>query len=185
MMKILAYTDKRFLMATMKVVGREADVFVSPPMDKWKFKAEWMQGYDLIYLDLHGERDARDLCVYGGSNPGWKIRALGIETVWRAFLKGAVVFATSCYLPETPFVKAFLDAGARAVIAGEGVNWGGKTRMMGAQLLAREILSRAGEGWEMPVGDYVSLAKDGLRKSWRRLMNREAVEDALAFEVYI
>ena len=177
-MRVFAYVDQRYQYATRAVVGNEATLLTSPPVFAADFNSIWLNGQDFIYIDLHGQPYG----VYLYSGPGQLSGALGLATVRHARLSGAVVFATTCYLPRSHFLEAFLTAGARAVIAGAGVNWGTRGRLSGAQLLARSVLRQIESG--LPVEAALAEAKRRLRLSPRRLWEREATEDALAFRLF-
>jgi hypothetical protein len=135
-----------------------------------------LAGYEVIYLDLHGEADRDYLFTTDG------IPVLDLETVRKAKLGGAVVVATSCYLPESGFVEALLEAGARAVIAGRGQNYGAIWWLTGAQALARAVLRGLKRG--LVIENALAEAKWQLRRSVLRMLSRRAVEDALAFQVF-
>lgn len=177
-MNIFAYVDRRYQFSTRKVVGEEATVLTSPPIYAYDFNSEWLEGHDLIYLDLHGR--SRSVYLYSGDE--WD-GALDVRHVLDAKLGGAIVFATTCHLPDTKFIGAFLDAGASAVIAGAGVNWGARTRISGAQLLAALTIRalRAGRMVDIALVE----AKRKLRFSFHRLRDWEATEDALQFNAYV
>lgn len=178
-MRIFAYVDQRYQHATRKVVGEEATVLTSPPIYAFDFNPEWLEGYDLIYLDLHGRPNS----IYLYSGEEGLSGALDVKHVFNARLGGAVVFATTCHLPDTKFLSAFLDAGASAVIAGAGLNWGNRTRISGAQLLAALTIRalRAGK----TADDALIEAKRRLRFSIHRLRDWGATIDALLFNVYV
>lgn len=177
-MRILAYTAKAYLRATLGVVGANADVLVSPPLRAADVRPFWLQGYDLIYLDLHGQPGSARLW----SGEGEEVAALDLRTVVEAELEGAVVFATSCFLPQTRFVKAFLEAGAVAVVGGRGRNWGTRRRVSGAQKLAQRFIRRLEGGQDARAA--LRGAKGELRRSIGNLLGDRGVRDALGFRVW-
>lgn len=179
-MKVLAITDKRYLPATLEVVGGEADVLVSPPIRASDVDPAWLRGYDLLYLDLHGKPGNPRL--WSGEDE--MTPALDVRTVQRADLAGTVVFATSCYLPATPFVKAFLKAGARAVVAGRGANYGGRTRVTGAQVLGRLFVRSLAKGRKPERALAAAKRTCALRAVFTGGREREALRDAIEFEVW-
>lgn len=175
-LKILAYCDQRYEQATRRVVGEGAMIVTSPPAFAGDVELE---GYDLIYLDLHGQPGS----VYLYSGPETDRAALSVWAVRAANLDGAIIFATTCYLPQTPFVRAFLDAGASAVIGGDGENWGTSERLSGAQVLALLTLRALVAGRELD--DALKKAKRKLHFSLlRRLWDRKATADALQFQIW-
>ena len=116
-MKIFAYFAKSFEKVTWKSAGVKP--LTSPPLRAETFDATQLEGAQLLYFDLHGQPGA----------PFWmgddEIIALRAEQIARLDLRGAVVFALSCYLADagSPMMDAFLDAGARYVIGGDGENY--------------------------------------------------------------
>lgn len=181
-MRVLAYCDERYLLATRAVVDRGAKTLMlitSPPTYAREFDPGWLAEWDVIYLDLHGQPDS--VYLYSGAHQ--ETAALKVDTVRQAQLGGAVVIATTCYLPETPFIAAFLAAGASAVIGGEGTNFGGRTRLAGAQVLARLVLKRLEQG--DPAEKALGYAQKVMARNLRlRFLEREATEDALAFKLF-
>lgn len=175
-MNVLAITDARYREATRRVVGRYlATLLTAPPVTGHMINHAMLEGYDAIYIDLHG-RPGSGL-LYTKTERSME-PVLSIETVRAAYLRGTVVIATACYLPETPFLDAFLGQGA-SVIAGPGVNYGGRVEPAGAQLLARSILSNLARG--MDPNAALTRAKAGLW--WRRLFD-PAVRDALEYQLW-
>ncbi len=178
-MRILAYTDARYLRATRRVVGPEAEVITSPPVFSYNFDADCLAHRDLIYLDLHGQPDS----IYLYSGPGERQAALSINWLRTVKLEGAIVFSTTCYLPQTQFVRAFLEAGAGMVIAGDGQNFGTRKRLSGTQVLAQRFIRFLGEGEKPPAA--LVLAKEAMQRD--RLLNffdRQATRDALQFRTF-
>lgn len=196
MMRILGITNKRYLKATMAVVGDEADLLISPPLRCCCITPEHLQGYDFIYIDLHGEAGKEFL--YSQDEEGRLIEALRVETIRQAKLEGTVVFATSCYLPETPFIEAFLKAGVKAVIAGEGENYGKLTKTSGAQRLAKNLIEELERGGradtqvcpneqvhhnQVRIDEALLAAKEKM-KGLVSVFDREGTKDSLEFSIY-
>ena len=179
-MRILAYCDKRYELVTREgVVGWEADCLTSPPIFAGTFSPDWFQGYEFIYLDIHGQPSS--VYLYSGPNQEWA--ALSLKTVEAARIDGAVIFATTCFLPETKFLEAFLKAGARAVVAGEGENYAGRQNPAGAQSLAGQFLRQLKSGLSPETA--LEQAKIKLRKPLlSKFVKQQAVEDALAFKLW-
>jgi hypothetical protein len=118
-MKAFAYCASPFEKAVREAAGVEP--LLSPPVTADNFQPEWMEGFDLLYFDLHGR--------YGRSVwYGDKVPALREEHIMAADLTGSVVFAASCFLgdEESPMLDAFLEAGATFVVGGKGNNFGPK-----------------------------------------------------------
>lgn len=176
-MKLLAITDARYRWATRQVVrGLGAEVVVCPPDDATTLTAKRLQGYDALYIDLHGLAGTGYLLAGKAQD----LPALSVNEVRQADLKGVVVFATTCFLPQTPFLQAFRDAGA-TVIAGEGENFGGRWTLSGAQSLARAVF----EGLARQAGDALATFTGALeRVRGQQTRHKQAQADALTFRLW-
>jgi len=132
----------------------------------------WLEGYDLLYFQLHGLPEQP--FWYGD---GYET-ALSAETIRRARLKGVVVFAANCFLPESPMLDALLGAGATAVIGGGGQNFSRKSALDFADLLGLWVRRglQAGMGAQMAL-DIAKLRVRMQRKSAQR-------EDTLEFRLW-
>lgn len=181
-MRVFAYCAGEFVEAARRASG--VAPLVCPPMAESAFAPEMLEGYDLIYLDLHGEPWGARL--YGDHHTA----ALATWQAREADLTGAVVFAVSCYMADegSPMLQAFLDAGARYVIAGEGRNWAASKAVTGAHLLGMRFRQLMAWGME-------PLAALRLAKRWVALAallawglgrsgGGEAERDALEFRAY-
>jgi len=180
-MQLLAYGDRRYERVTKRIFDSTATgglLIASPPCQEPRVAPIWFMGHDAIYLDLHGAIEVDYL--YGDKGT----RALSLATVRKSWVDGAVVFLTSCWLPDTGFVDAFLDAGASAVIGGPGANWGGRYWPQGAQLLALYFLELYAKG-DIPIEYALKVAKHRLRWDiWQRVRYPIATRDALKFRVW-
>lgn len=163
----------------------------SPPLDSTRFDARRLEGYDLLYFDLHGWPGGS--VWLGQSRPSTVERrnvALTVEQLAGVSLHGCVVFAATCYLADSdsPMLDALLDAGARYVIGGEGVNWNGLSNPIGAGLLGQWFR----RGMQMGIEPLraLALAKQRVRLSLARYRisgmeaQATAARDALAFRAY-
>ncbi len=170
-MRILALIDRQYEKVTRRTLG-ECDLLTSPPIRAGDLKTHWFEEADIIYIDLFGE--AGDEWMY--STRG---RLLSLDFVRSLALSGPIVFATTCFLPDTEFAQAFLDAGARAVIGGGELNWVGARRMAGAQWLAFWFVRslRAGKSIEKAF-------KRARGKLWLRKLWSKAAADAVQFRLY-
>jgi len=155
------------------------------------FDARKLEGHDLLYFDLHGWPGGP--VWLGQSKPGAVERrnvALTVEQLADIVLYGTVVFAATCHLAddESPMLDALLDAGARYVIGGEGVNWNGMHNPIGAGLLGQWFR----RGMQMGIEPLraLALAKQRVRLSLMRYRvcgmeaQATAARDALAFRAY-
>ena len=182
-MRLLAYgmqTHERITARLWHQLTNSGMCITSPPCGE-PVPYSWLEGYDAIYIDLHGEPS--DVFLMGDSATGQMVKALNLLTVRRADIGGAVVFLTTCYLPETGFIDAFLDAGASAVIGGAGENWGGRLWPQGAQRLGLYFLELYAK--DVPVEYCLKCAKHRLR--WdvaQRVMHPKATMDALEFKLW-
>lgn len=147
-----------------------------PPFTAETVGPELLEGYDVLYLDLHGKPGS----FYLWAGKMQDVAALSVETVRGADLTGCVVFALSCYLPETPFLAAFVGAGA-TVIGGEGPNYGGRFILSGAQLVAQRLLTAMRqEGWT--PADGLQPVLDAAAGTVT--LHEDALADALAFRMW-
>jgi hypothetical protein len=110
----------------------------SPPYADELFNPIVLEGHDLLILNLHGERG--DDMWYGESSDdflAYRVPALSAKTLRMADLGGTVVFAINCWLADSdsPMLAALRDAGARWIIAGDGLNYGGRKALAGADIL--------------------------------------------------
>ena len=177
-MQILAYCDVRYQKATREAVGEGALILTSPPIFDATLAREWFEGHDLIYLDLHGQPQS----VYLYSGESQQYAALSLEKARSLPLTNAIVFATSCYLPETKFIDTFLQAGAAAVIAGQGKNYGGKQRMGGAQILAQHFIELKSKMRGLPLEVLLSEARRKTMTFWNR--RNPDIQDAMDFSLW-
>lgn len=176
-MNILAYCDRRYAGATRRVAGKGATLYTTPPLDAATFPLDMLAGQDVFYLDLHGRQGSAWLYSREG------IMALGAKALSKAAMSGAVVISLSCYLPETPFLRAFLDAGAVGVIAGNGSNWGSWPCLSAVQVLARQVIRGLADG--LIVGEALEAAQWAIRCNvWYREFNTKGLVDALEFKLY-
>ena len=183
-MQLLAYgmrTHERVTKRIWESVATGGLLIASPPCAEPSIPPTWLEGHNAIYIDLHGEPS--DVFLMGDTATGPMTRALSLHTVRRAELGGAVVFLTSCYLPQTGFIDAFLQAGASAVIGGSGQNWGGRLWPQGAQRLGLYFLELYAK--DVPTEYCLKCAKHRLR--WdvaQRIMHTKATMDALEFKLW-
>ncbi|MBU0494099.1 MAG: hypothetical protein KKA73_04915 [Chloroflexi bacterium] len=129
-MRVFAYCAQSFAATTRAAAG--VAPLTSPPLTGATFDPRWLAGYDLLYLDLHGQP----------GQPTWwgdEAVALTAAQIQTTDLTGAVVFAVNCHLADadSPMLDALLSAGARYVIGGDGRNWGGERALLGAPLLGQ------------------------------------------------
>ncbi len=171
-MRVLAYCAAQFKESTRRAAGVEP--LTCPPVSFYAPKNTlYFQPPKLLYLVLHSQPGCG--LLWGDD----RLPALGVIQVeamdcWRQ----TVVFAATCYFPQTLFLEAFLSAGA-VVIAGEGQNWSPPNQLAGASLLGLWV--RRGLGWGLSPERALQLAKLRVRA---QTSNRAAARDALQFRVY-
>lgn len=189
-MNVFSYCCASFAESSRRAVG--ASSLLSPPVSSASFDPAWLEGHDLIYLDLHGEPGE---AFWRGDG---RIIALTADQVLQADLGRAVVFATNCYLADagSPMMEALLEAGARYVIGGEGPNWANTKRPAGAVWLGWRVRQLMERGVDPLLA--LALGKRLLRlhqaANWvmgrkRKVMGSkspvEVDEDTLAFRAYV
>jgi hypothetical protein len=178
-MRVFAYCAQMFAVATWKAAGVRP--ITCPPLSADSFfDVARLDGYDLLYFDLHGEPGAAEWIGDGG------IVALTAAQVQRADLSAAVVFATNCYLgdDDSPMLDALLAAGARCVVAGAGPNLAGARTVYGAHLLGeafRRLLSRgASPGWALGAAKLAVRVNAALGSA----EHKRAAADTLGFRAF-
>ena len=199
-MRVFAYCCASFAEST----GRAAGVrpLTSPPVDALAFDPRWLEGYDLLWFDLHGQPGLEWWLGDGGvvALTAKQVRGGGRgvggggarpATPGRGGDRGgALVFAVNCHLADagSPMLDALLAAGAGYVIGGEGINWGGQRLLFGAGLLGLRLRQLVERG----TGPLLALA---WAKRWvtlslaaNRVLGRgdmvEAARDTLGFRAY-
>ena len=176
MVKTLAFCAESFAESARRAAGVEP--MTCPPVSSHQFDPSWLEGWDLIYFDLHG---GPGLPWFWGDH---SVPALRSEQVLTSDLGGAGVFAVNCFLDETdsPMLDALLRSGAAWVIGGAGENYGGRRSLLGAPLLFRWFRRFLALGLSPAVS--LTWAK-------RRLLlslggrQRRAARDALAFRMLV
>ncbi len=138
---------------------------------------------DFLYIDMHG--------VYGHAL--WFCEdgpAVSARQVAEWDLVGTTVFAANCYLADegSPMLDALLRAGARYVIAGEGMNYGGRKRLVGSGLLARYIRKLMALGVEPMMALTIAKHRMGFSPLVWRILGRKGAEkaarDTLRFKAF-
>ncbi len=170
-MRTFAYCSRSFTQSVRSSSG--VAPFTSPPFDLDSFLPATLEGWRFIYFKLHGIKG--EPYWYGDD---W-LTALSADTLHVADLRGTVVFAANCHLPESPMLDALLGAGAQAVVAGGGRNFAGITAMRGADLLGYYF--RLMLQLHIPPRPALAMAKYGLRTIRRP---SAPIADALRFQLF-
>lgn len=175
-MKAWAYCAKPYLEATRRAAGVEP--LVCPPVVAETLDLAHLEGNDLIFLNLHALPEGHALL---GSRYGPPV-ALRVRQLDSVDLGGAVVFAECCYLGDEyhPMRHALLRAGASAVIAGPGPNFGSRT----ANLKSADLLGlwfRRGLTIGLPPKRALRMARARLRFA---ALRSPSAGDALGFRVF-
>lgn len=181
-MNVFAYCAASFRESVRRAAG--VMPLLSPPCVAETFDPALLAGRDLIYFKLHGLPG--EVYWYGDD---W-LTALRLDQIQAADLTGAMVFVANCFgltdagEPDV-MVQALLDAGARAVVAGAGENWGALRGVTGPDLLGqwmrRWMRLRFAPALALQLARVrvrVRLRRGGLR--WDE---RKALEDALEFKL--
>jgi hypothetical protein len=157
-------------------VRRAAGVWpvTSPPVCMETFDPGYLE-CELLYLKLHGLEGQP--YWYGD---GWAT-ACSASQVRLANLRGTVVFAGNCYLPESPMLQALFDAGARAVVCGSGENYGARGVVRGADVLGRAFV----QAMQLAAVPWPWLALRVAKLRIGATLRRDRVlRDTLAFELW-
>ncbi len=173
-MRVIALSCPEFAKAAGKAAG------VPPLLPPLPFR---LPPCDFLYIDMPGAHGhTRWYCERGPA-----ISALQVAD-WD--LAGTVVFAANCYLADegSPMLDALLEAGARYVIAGEGVNYGGRKELIGSGLLARYLRKLMALGVEPMMALAVGKHRMSFSPLVWRVLGRKGAEkaarDTLRFKAF-
>jgi len=133
--KIVAYAAQAYKPATNIALKGRADLILCPPINDESLQQnpDLLQGYDLVVFNLHGLPFVPSW--YGNYGES----ALKASTLQTLNLEGCGVFAINCHLgdPAQPMFRALRKSGVAYVVAGAGINYGGLTTPVGADVLLR------------------------------------------------
>jgi hypothetical protein len=169
MMKTLAISTSSFAKNARAIAGDEADVLAGSGVLIWPEAAR----YDLVMVWLHPRGDGLAWVDDTGRDV---LTALDVEHLP---LAGTVVFVGACYGSEnTALIDALFVAGAKAVISGPGVNFGGSEgALAGADVLAQMLRKLLGVG--LDIGAAWSMARLAVHiAGWFRM---PGTDDALEY----
>ncbi len=156
--------------AVLKATGVTPTTF--PPENIATFAPRWLEGYDLIYIKLHGMPD----------QPYWY--GDGFETaisktqIEQAHLNNCICFVANCHASNSAMEAALLQAGAFAVISGPGENYSGISQLRGADALGAALINRLKRG--EALGAAFANAKRDL--GWLARMTKVG-RDTLGFQL--
>lgn len=172
-MKTIAITVKSFARTARKIVGEDADVLPAGGILLWPDPAI----YDMVLLFLHPRADGLAWVDDAG------LDVLTVAEVERLPLAGSVVFVGACYGSEnTALLDALWKAGAKAVIHGAGVNYGGSDNALaGADVLASGLINALRMGMPLQLA-WAIARKLALIASIRHV---PGAEDALEYQMEI
>lgn len=173
-MNVFAYCTFPARTAVETAVG--AEPFTSPPHTIQTVGKSFANA-DFIYFRLHGTPKVRQVW-FGETDKGGLVAAFDMSNLVGVTLKRSpVVLIANCFGDQSALVQALYDAGASAVIAGDGPNYAAGKRVIGTDKLASLLLSLLKRGYE--IGTAVKLAKARLLlTSWR-----SADKDAARFRI--
>ena len=134
-MRVHALCAASFAESVRRAAG--ADPALSPPVILDNFDPASIEGYDLLYVKLHGLPNHPRW--YGDD---WQ-PAVDANQVASANLSGTVVFVASCHLYTVrnhqvvpgPMLRALFETSARAIVGGPNSNEATRDRVAGADLL--------------------------------------------------
>lgn len=131
---------------------------------------------DLLLIFLHPSADG-----HAWLNDEREVMVTADQIRAATNLHGAVVFVGACYgLEDDAMIEALKSAGARAVIAGPGVNIGGSDGWLaGADIMAGALRSALQIG--LPIGAAWAIARAIVHVA--RVRGRAGAEDALAYRL--
>lgn len=144
-MRVVALSAASWAGATREAAGVEP--IVLPGADASRFWPE-VALCDVLYVNLHG-LEGQPYWYSDGYVTALSARVLAEEDL---MLRGVIAFASCCFGVDAdgapgPMVQALLDAGCSAVVAGDGLNYGGDRRARGADVLGQWFVRALGMGW--------------------------------------
>lgn len=184
MFRVVAYIAKSYEGATTLALRGDGEdiIHTCPPFgdNDIKKQHDLLEGYDLIVFNLHGLPHV----------PVWigdlSVPALKSSTLRKLNFIGSGVFAINCYLGDEhqPMFKALKKTGAAWVVAGEGLNYGGLDRPVGADILLRWFVHflRKGNFPEKALRK-AKVKASLLAPKWNQIQ-RLALIDALKFKLW-
>jgi hypothetical protein len=157
-----------------RIVKRAAGVepLLSPPASPSTLHPNQLDGHDFLYIKLHGLPNDPHWYNAQGSV------ALDTDYLKGASLGGAVVYAPTCYLPESPMLEALLEVGASHVIGGHGKNWHWAEHLGGADLLGLYMR------WMLELGASPKLALSIAKTRLKLKRPDKATRDTLDFRMW-
>lgn len=182
-MQVVALCAKSFAKGVRKAAGVKPLTF--PPLTYESFWSDMIvvggrvYAHPLLYLKFHGLPEQPYLYTDG------YVTAMSAEQVRNMKLQGTVVFAAVCHLPRSPLMQALFDAGASAIIAGEGPNYAySYGKLHGADALGWWVRHFLAIG--MNVDKALDLSKRALKLTNRPRNSNEkmTLADTLGFKVY-
>jgi hypothetical protein len=173
--KVVSYCTLSAAKAVQKATGVRP--LTSPPLVAADVPPDALTA-DVLYFRLHGTESNTDVW-FGDDGKGHKPIALRLETVERLKIDNAVVIIANCYGSDSPFVQAFYDAGARAVIAAPGENYAAGRMVMGGDAIAKWMIFWLRRG--KSVAGALRRAKLFVRFAPR--VPRKVRADTLEFEI--
>lgn len=149
-----------------------------PPFTDQTFNIKVFEFVDIIWLGLHGVPQNPSF-LYGDEIPAFpfpiRIRALAADGIATLNLEGKIVYASTCFLPQTHFPEAFKKAGA-TIIGGPGENYGAPNRPEGADKLGMELLRNLTQPITRTLEEILEMSK-------RVLGDSRADTDAKEFKI--
>jgi len=152
--KIVAYCAQTWEIATTKtldVVVGEKKLYTSPPLDYSNINMKEMEDCSILVFNLHGmPRNP----MWFGSGPNGMTLAIRDDMFNGLDLSKAIVIAENCFgedpdTPEedSPMTTAIVKAGAKAIVGGTGLNYGGSYTSIGSDIIAKWTIWGLQKGW--------------------------------------
>lgn len=169
-MHILAYCDERYVETTREVAGKSARVFVSPPLTEDAFPVAALVSADLIVFNFHAQPGLEAWINTQGDV------ALSADKLRDLQLPRAVIFMVNCYAGGG-MLDALKATHPRAIVGGEGENFGGVSQVAGADLLGLWFRR------SLEIGLSHQAALDAAKLRLKLAPQTASVKDALEFKI--
>lgn len=169
-MKTIAFCAKAFTSSVQLAAGVQP--VTSPPITCKTFSPDLLSGADFLYVKLHGL--AAQAFWYGDH----LLAAVSAKQIATCELTDAIIFAPNCHLPESPMLAALFSAGAKAILAGPGLDYATPQTVEASDVLGQCFHKLIGLGYRP------QLAYRAARLHFYSKPKSPRIKDTLGFKLY-